>query len=299
MRQDFNFVAERTLARHDPALLRPGPADADLIEALRQSTGRRLARSLRGALAGLCGGEAPEVTIAPPYESTLAEFARDGLAAYSLYVAAPADQRLVSAIDAGTVLRLVDRAFGGPGEAPYPLPRELPLSADLMVQRIEAIVATQLGLALGSATTGRPLIQPLRRDSDLGQLRPFAPATRLAVIDITVAQGTRAAWSIHLALPLAALPVLTGMVPAEGSVAGHARTADPAEEPFASMPLPLTALLVDTRLPLQVVSRLEPGQVLNLPIARLVPLIVGQRTIAHGTIGAIDDRVAIQITRPA
>jgi len=34
-------------------------------------------------------------------------------------------------------------------------------------------------------------------------------------------------------------------------------------------------------------------------IGGMVPLIVGQRTIAHGTIGAIDDRVAIQITRPA
>ena len=72
---------------------------------------------------------------------------------------------------------------------------------------------------------------------------------------------------------------------------------DPAAEPFAAMPLTLTALLVDAMLPLQVVSRLEPGQVLNLPIARQVPLIAGQHTIGHGTIGAVDGSVAIQLGR--
>jgi flagellar motor switch protein FliM len=298
MRQDFAFVAQRTLASHSPALLRPGPADADLIEALRQAAAR-LARALRGALARLCGGEVPEVTIEPPQDLAFADFARDGLTAYSLYSAAPSGERVLSAIDAAAVLRLVDRAFGGPGEAPQPLPRELPMSADLMVQRIETMLAAQLGLALGSTVGGRPAIHPLRRDSDLAQLQPFAPATRLAVLAITVSEGLRAPWSIRIALPLSALAVLTGIVPQPGPARRDGAAADPGAEPFAAMPLRLTALLIDTRLPLHVVSRLEAGQVLNLPVARQVPLVAGHRTIAHGTIGAVDDRVAIQITRPA
>ena len=125
MKQNFAFVAERALARHSAALLRPGPADADLIEALRQAAAR-LARSLRGALARLCGGEAPDVAIDPPHEVAFADFAHDGLCAYTTYSAAPSGERLLSAIDAEAVLRLVDRAFGGPGEAPRPMPRELP-----------------------------------------------------------------------------------------------------------------------------------------------------------------------------
>ena len=60
MKQDFAFVAERALACHSPALMRPGPADTDLIEALRQAAAR-LARSLRGGLARLCGGDPPEM----------------------------------------------------------------------------------------------------------------------------------------------------------------------------------------------------------------------------------------------
>jgi flagellar motor switch protein FliM len=252
---------------------------------------------LRGALARLCGGVTPEVAIEGPHDLVLADFARSGLCVYSLYGAAPSGEGVLSAIDAEAVLRLVDRAFGGPGEAPHPLPRELPMSADLMVQRIETVLAAELGRALGHAGAIRPVLHPLRRDTDLVQLQPFAPGIRLVAIDIAVCEGLRAPWHIRLALPLGALPVLTGMTtPAAPPRRGDA-PGDPAAEPFAAMPLTLTALLVDAMLPLQVVSRLEPGQVLNLPIARQVPLIAGQHTIGHGTIGAVDGSVAIQLGR--
>jgi flagellar motor switch protein FliM len=296
MKQDFAFVAQRALARHSAVLLRPGPADADLIEALRQA-GARLARTLGGALARLCGGDVPAVAIAGPQTMAMAEFAAPGLNAYSLYSAAPSGERVLSAIAVDAVLRLVDRAFGGSGEAPHPLPRELPLSADLMVQRIETLLANQLGLALGGAGSNRPVIHPLRRDTDLAQLQPFAPTAALAVIEIAVTEGLRAPWHIRLALPLTALPLLTGLAMPPAPPRPGAEPGDPASAPFAAMPLRLTALLVDAKLPLQTVSRLAPGQVLNLPIARQVPLIAGQHTIGHGTIGAVDGSVAIQVTR--
>jgi flagellar motor switch protein FliM len=298
MKQDFAFVAERALARHSAALVRPGPAESDLLFALGQASAR-LGRSLRGALARLCGGEALDIAIDPPAECALADFAGQGLCAYSTYTT-PDAGRLVSAIDAEAVLRLVDRAFGGPGEVPRPMPRELPMSAELMVQRIEAILATQLGEALGAHTT----IRPLRRDTDLRQLNPFAADTRLAVLAISVSEGTRAPWPIRMAVPIAALPALTGMAgdPADTPRA-PGRPGDPNREPFAAVPLGITALLVDTRIPLHVVTRLEIGQVLTLPIARQVPLIAGTATIRHaigsGTIGAVDDRVAIQVTQLA
>lgn len=298
MRPHFAFVAERALARHSSALLRPGPAEADLMAALQQ-VAARLARGLRGGLARLCGGEAPEVTIEMPGETDLVAFARPGLHAYSLYAATPSNDVVLSAIDAGAVLRLVDRAFGGPGEAPHPLPRELPMSADLMVQRIEAILATQFGLALGNSKTAQSAIHPLRRDSNMALLQPFAPGTRLAVLDIAVTEGARAPWAIRIAVPLTGLAVLCGMAPQPGAATQNSAPADPGNAPFAAMPLRLTAVLVDARMPLQVVSRLEPGQVLMLPIARQVPLLIGQCTVAHGTIGAVDDCVAIQITQPA
>ena len=50
-------------------------------------------------------------------------------------------------------------------------------------------------------------------------------------------------------------------------------------------------------IPLTALSRLTPGQVLPVTIARSVPLRIGSATIAHGTIGALDERVAVQITQ--
>ena len=67
-------------------------------------------------------------------------------------------------------------------------------------------------------------------------------------------------------------------------------------EPFGAMPLSLSAVLVDMALPVSTISALQPGQVLPVSVARSIPLKAGGQTIAHGTIGALDDRVAVQIT---
>ncbi len=299
MKQDFAFSAARALARHSPALVRPGPGEAELVGAITPATAR-LARSLRSGLTPFCGGQVPEIAIDPPRLQTLAEFADQPRAIWSSYALTGAtDGALVlSAVSLETALRLVDRAFGGPGDAPRPLPREMPLSAEMMVQRIEAIIAAHLVQALDSAAlTG---IEPLRRDADLAQLAPVASGARLATLTVTVSEGARTPWLIQIALPLALIAALAGQ---GSSTPRAAAPADPASEPFGTVPLPLTALLIDTRLPLDIVSRLEVGQVLNLPIARQVPLVIGRqrpaRTIAHGTIGACDDRVAIQITQLA
>lgn len=292
MKAERAIVAERALARHSAALLRPGPEKADVLQALARAADR-MARTLRGAMARLCGGYPPEVAIAAPREIGIEEFQSEGLTAYSIYSVLPGLDRLASAIDGEAVLRLVDRTFGGPGEAPRPMPRELPMSAELMVQRIETILSEELGRALG----GSHAIRPLRRDRDLAQLQPFASATRLALLEITISEGSREPWPIRLVLPVEALSSLTGMgaQPATSTARAPAK-GDPLAEPYGAMPLPVTALLVDTRVPLRTVSTLAVGQVLMLPIARSVPLVVGGQTVGHGAIGAVDDRVAIEIT---
>ncbi|MEL0209334.1 MAG: FliM/FliN family flagellar motor C-terminal domain-containing protein, partial [Novosphingobium sp.] len=67
--------------------------------------------------------------------------------------------------------------------------------------------------------------------------------------------------------------------------------------PFADLPVELAAVLVDMKLPLAAVSALRVGQILPVPIARNVPIKVGGKTYACGTVGALEDRVAIQITQ--
>jgi len=296
MKPERTFVAERALAQHCAALLRPAPSSSELLPLLSRVT-ERLVRILRGALAPLAGGETPLVEYEGPAELSFEDFAGTaiGLHAHSVYSAGIGTARLLTTIDADAVLRLVDRAFGGKGEAPRPMPRELPMSGELMVQRIETIIAARLGEALASPA-GRA-IRPLHRDTNLGQLQPFVPSARLAVLTLVVTEQGGSPWKLRLALPLAALADLLGE--GEGTRAPRARAAppDPLAAPFADMPLPVRAVLVDVPLPLSAISKLEVGQILSVPIARSVPVRVGTRTVAHGSIGAVDDRVAIQITQ--
>jgi flagellar motor switch protein FliM len=295
MKPERAFVAERMLAQHCPELLRANAAPVPLMPALSR-LGEGIARALSLGLATLAAGDPPLVRAAPPRECTFAELGRGiaPLAANSLLAIETADSPLLASLDAEAVLRLVDRAFGGRGDAPSPLPSAFPLSSELMVARLEGIVAAAIGQALGKA--GK--ILPLRRDGCVSQLDPFPTDEVLGVIVLEVDDPGRSPWQVTIAIPQTVLTRMFG----EGERAAGPRKKpafppDRAEEPFASVPLTLSAVLVDMRIGFAALSNLQPGQILPVAVARSVPLKVGDTTIAHGTIGALDDRVAVQVTQ--
>lgn len=294
MKPERPLVAQRPLARHSEALLRPAPAAAELLPVLARA-GEHLARKLRLALAPVHGGDAAMVECSAPAQMTAASFATPGLVSISLFAAIADAQPLLACIEGETVLRLLDRAFGGPGEAPSPLPRELPLSAELMVQRIEMLVAPPLAAALGLEGP----IRTLRRAASMAELAALADDTALAVLTFSIREGSRPAWTLRLGFPMTALADLTGAARPAPKPVRAAAPADPHASPFADIPLTMRAVLVDVPLPLATLSALEVGQVLAVPVARSVPLRVGETLVGHGTVGAVDDRVALQLTQLA
>ncbi|OYU33971.1 FliM/FliN family flagellar motor switch protein [Novosphingobium sp. PASSN1] len=294
MKPERSLVAQRPLARHSAALLRPAPAAAELLPLLARA-GDQLARKLRLTLAPLHGGEAVAVECSQPEEMIAGGFAPQGLVSISLHAAGGENHPLLSVVEGDTVLRLLDRAFGGPGEAPSPLPRELPLSAELMVQRIETLIAAPLAATLGL----EPGIRPLRRAATLAELAAMAEDTALAVLTFAIREGARPPWTLRLGFPMAALADLTGAARTAPAPKRAAAPASPLDAPFAEMPLCVRAVLVDVPLPLSTLSALEVGQVLAVSVARSVPLRIGETLVGHGTIGAVDDRVALQLTQLA
>jgi flagellar motor switch protein FliM len=173
------------------------------------------------------------------------------------------------------------------------MPRELTLSAELMVGRIETLLAQQLRAALGPDVGD---IRPLRRAATRSDLNAVPDDMPLAKLALTVREGARAAWTLKIALPIAALADLIGFA-AQRSAGPRRAPAVPHDAPFGDMPLTVRALLVDIPLPLAALGALEVGQVLAVPVARNVPLRIAGSVIGHGTIGAVDDRVAIQLTQ--
>lgn len=290
-----SLVAERPLAQHCAELLREGAAGGarpgDLAPGLAR-LGEKLARGLAVALAPLVGGEAPTIACADVRECDMATLLTDTapLAANCLMSAGPVSAPLLASIDAAAVLRIVDRTFGGKGIAPSPLPEVFSLSAQIMVRRLETLVAAGLADALGAA------VQPIRHGGALRELEAFPQTAQLAVLTLTVEEASRDTWQLTLALPTATLTALFG----EGKQTRPrppARAANATDEPFGDVPLTVSAIVVDMRLAMSALTNLRPGMVLPVSVARNVPLRIGDKTIAHGSIGAVDDRVAIQITQ--
>jgi flagellar motor switch protein FliM len=293
MKPERAFVAERQLAQHCPELLQSkDAATVPLMPALSR-LGDGVARTLSNALASLSAGEPPLVRSKAPRECTMAELARDiaPLAANSLLAAGAPDMPMLASLDAEAVLRMVDRAFGGRGAAPSPLPTAFPLSSELMVTRLEGLVVGALGQALGMA------VQPLRHDGSIVQLAPFPDDEQVGVLTLEVDDPGRSPWKLTVAFPQSVLVKLLGDGEPRAPKPARTTRINPTGEPFGAVPLTISAVLVDMRIGFAELSNLQPGQILPVAVARSVPLKVGDKTIAHGTIGALDDRVAVQITQ--
>lgn len=277
-------------ATHCAELLGAGPTMDELAPAL-SLLGEKLARVLPAGLARLSGGEPPLVRAALPVGCTLASLLEEAgtLAAHALLGLGTARLPLLATFAAEPVLRLVDRAFGGRGVVPRPLPERFPLSAELLIGRIEQAVADALTAAFGDGEA-----RPLRRDTSLRQLDPFAPGEALLRLSLEIVEEGAEPWSLSLVFPQATL-VAAFAGQRRPARAGTRAAPDPAGEPFASMPLDVTAVLVDMTIGFSRLSALKPGDVLPVAVARSVPLQVDGRTIATGTVGEIEDRVAVQI----
>lgn len=296
MKPERGFVAERTLAQHCPELVRPAPLAAELLARLDQA-GTALASAFSRSLAPLLGHDAPKIEAEAARECAAADLPglTGPLAASSLLLAGKDRVPVLVAIDGQTILRMVDRAFGGKGVAPDPLPETLPLSAELMIARLESLAKAALDAAwkLG----GSDNIALAQRSAGMAAFAPFPDDARLAVQRMTIAESGGARWTITLALPLNAVADLIGDGARCASPDKVIRAdMNPAEEPYGGLPFAVRAVLVDMALPVSTISALTPGQVLPVSVARSVPLRIGGRTIAHGTIGALDERIAVQIS---
>ena len=179
MKPERAFVAERAAAVHCVELLgKAAAAPGDLLPAL-SALGERFAKALAPVLARFTGGEAPRIKAGVAGSSDSATVAGDigALAANSLFVAGTDDLPVVISLHAGAVLGMVDRTFGGRGLSPDPLPVRLPLSAELMMARLEGLTSVCLSEALGLPTLTRSVSCAVTAASLCS--KPFRTAHRL------------------------------------------------------------------------------------------------------------------------
>lgn len=292
MNMATSIQAKQTKAKHCAELLGTGPSIDELVPAL-SLLGEKLSRVLPASLARFAGGEPPVVCTGMPMDCTLASIQADieTLASHTLMTVGSKALPMLVTFEAAPVLRLVDRAFGGRGVVPDPLPEAFPLSAELLLARVEEAIAGGLSAAFGPENK----VRPVRRDTSLRQLDPFDKRAELLQLSLEVEEPGVEPWSLSIAFPQPTLAALVAN-PRHPARAGQRQVApDPMNEPYASMPMDVTAVLVDMTIGFSRLSSLKPGDVLPVAVARSVPLQVDGRTIAAGTIGELEDRVAVQI----
>jgi flagellar motor switch protein FliM len=280
---------DRRTAGHCDALLKRRVAPADLAADFERF-GERLAGTLRPAIAAACSDPALQIRSLGVRSATRAQLAEacGPLAANSLHHFGADERQLLLSIEARALLEQLDRAFGGTGFVEHKLPIELPLSADLLARRLE-----KPALAAIAAQVQGMDFRPGERGSDVAQLCPFKAEAGLSLLELEV--GDSRPWRIMVALETEAFAALLPRSPSRRPTA--ARKSEAHEAPFAGLPLTASATLVDMEVPLHRLTDLQPGDVLPIMVARNVPLRIGDIVLARGSIGEVDDQVALQITQ--
>ena len=304
MRMAHDFAPARAVARHCPELLargpRPGEREAQ-VAAWRRDVAGRLAERVGDLLSG--DRLSAEVG-APEWLCGAEVFTRIGpVAANSLLRCgsgrSDAGAGVLLSLDHATALALAERSFGGEGRvgepSEAPLPRSAVLMSDEIARRIaEALAAARRGDA--DADAGTPLsAEVMLRSENAARLRPFDPADRCALLALRLANQHGCVWQARLAVSEEALQHLLPE-PGAANAAERARQGASPDASFGAIPLGVRAVLAEIGLTLGQLSRLAPGDTIPLAMPRAVPLRIGDALLGHGSIGTLDDRMALRVT---
>lgn len=309
MRLAHDFAAVRPAAQHCRELTAHGAARGPRPEeraALMTAWRRDLARLLAEDLSPLLSGDRLEVSLPEPETlSGTAVLERIGpVAANALLRCGVAGETALVAFDFATAIALTDRSFGGDGKRTEPAPHQLPRSSALLVDEIAAIIALGITRAsLGDAVPpagAEPASEVIIRSDSAARLKPFAADAEVLLFPIAIANRAGAEWHCLLAVAadrmerLLPVPGRTGALPVRRE---PRKPASPLAGPFSGVPLPLHVVLAEVDLSLARLQALAPGDRLPLAMGRQVPLLLGDKPIAHGSIGTLEDRMAIRLTR--
>jgi flagellar motor switch protein FliM len=273
--------------------LRPGARLAGL-----DRLGERLARRLRDVFE-------PFVKVKPKVEAATAltsrfDTWRDALPEFtsvSLYRMRPMKGGMLIAIAPDYVARLVDAFYGGTGAATgAAAKREFTAAEERLLGRVtEGIVAAVVEIWSEIVAIDPQLAA---REINAGYATLVRGDESVVVQRFAIAGGGSGETSIDLVFPLAAMRAyeaqLSAKVHAEAtSVDGEFRWR--LARALEGVSFPVRSVVARPTLSVQELLALKIGDVIPITLAPRVPLLVGNRRLAEGTIGEQEGRAAFQI----
>lgn len=261
--------------------------------------GERVARQLRGMLEQLIGVK-PNLTTQPAemVNYDLWSAMAPNFCSLSTYKLHPLKGSILVKLDTGMISAVVERFFGGSGTRPAADRAEFTRSED----RIRAKLSDDIMKALIAAWADLlPMETSLASREHDPQALVFAEANdQLLSQTFTVNFGKGAEWTIELMFPLVALrqlePLLATNAPDEIQLKDPLWQARLARQ-MGGIRLPAKTVLARPSLTLNELLNLKNGDVIPVNIERYLPLIVGNRVLAQGTIGEQSGRAAFMIEK--
>ena len=298
MKPTGSFIADRMAAQHSADLLRGTRKAIDPLRELADAS-TRLAGRLERLIGDLCAGSKVLVSASEPIElaANVSNERRTEPMLNGMMTLGAKEVMMIASLPQRAILSIVDLALGGTGNDCEVPAGKLPLSVEMMFGRFEKIVAASLVEGLGFADSS--LVKTRSAGSTLEATTPFAGCKRTVLSFEVFIAGTKP-WEVNFVFPGSALANLfadRAETTDAAEVNTNAVAADPVAEPFGGIPLPIRAVLVDMSVPVSALSRLKPGMVIPVTIARSVPLFAGDQVIAHGGVGEMEDRAALQLTK--
>lgn len=295
MDQSFSLAGARPVAKHCSELIGTRSKEPERLSCLTL-VGRRLSVILPQLFAPVCDEvryvvQAEPVTKGDP-DDVLGDF--DAPMSHVVISAGLHSDDLMISIEARSAYELLDRVFGGDGKVSGELPATMPGSVQTMLGRIEDVMMSSISKVAPDDSLQQ--FAKGRRSDDLGVLRAFNEEDIVYVLAVKIACGDNHPWSVRISMRQQVVDLLNDATP-RLPAPGHSSVLTPADKPFCDIPLKLKATIVDMRVPLSRLEGLKIGDVIPVALARQVPLSVGDKVIALGTVGELDDRVALQITR--
>lgn len=289
----------RAGAEHAPAL---GTASLNPFGDLHsvQHLSARLAKSLKGSFEPLIG-EGARCWAEPLAVQRFGDYRSErpqGLTAWLPLAMTPGRGRALIVADGKLVLEMLDRFFGGEGEAPHPLPAEFTGSAETLLARLSANIAAQLAPAW--ELLARIEFAPVAPVAPLSAAPEIDAGEAMVVTRLGVAAGDAKPQWIDILYPVSALKPYTPSLTAK--VIGG----DPEPEPewrngltraAMALRLPVRSVLAEPVVPLSMLMALKAGDVIPLAFGLDVPVMVARRKIGSGTVGTANGHAAIRLTR--
>lgn len=278
-----------------------GESQAPLMLSGLDRLGEKLGRRLRALMEPIAGVR-PHVVA---QDARAVEFGAWSIevpnsSSIGVYRLAPLKGQVLLRLDAAMISTLVDCFYGGIGNRPLPSRGEFTPTEDRLIARIaDAFMARLVECWSDMLPLDAGLIV---RETGIGFASAAQPGEQMVLQRFMFSISREAGWPIDLLFPLASLravePLMGTKLPVDEERADPVWQARIASR-MRDIRLPARTVLARPNLSLAELMQLKAGDVIPVTINRSLPLIVGDRIVAHGSIGDQDGRAAFQIEKLA